>query len=218
MANLDAAAARARGRFAERERARAIDEALAPIGVALTEAMALGRAEHMGPELMRRVAAVWHWADCDEHVERYAVEQVTPIAWNLYQEEGGWHQLRQLLAPLEPLVDQLAVRIQRDPSRIAYAAPCAQMFVFRAELAASGEEQRRLAETAVAVCPSHSNGRLVLAGILCHEVRACLDRGFVLAAQRGELRATVERAAELYPASKSVDELRQRIEALQGWV
>jgi len=194
-------------------RSAAIDEALTPISAALSEATARGRAERDGAALMKRVAEVWRWSGEDEHVERYAVDQVTPIAWNIYNEHDNWRPLRELLRPIEPLVDRLAWRIDGDPRRIAYAAPCAQMFVFRAEISTAAEEQRRHAERSLQLCPSHRNGRLILASMLCNLVRDRIDsEGLLLTARSaGELEALIDRAEQLYPQTRSIEELRRTL-------
>ena len=204
-------------RYADKQRSQAIERALAPITVAMSEATANSTIERAAPRLMARVAAVWRWADRDEHVERYAVDQVTPVAWNIYAEDTDYHRVRALIEPLSPLVDHLAYRIQDDPSRIAYAAPCAQMFVFRSEAATTTAEQRRLAERAVALCPSHRNGRLILANLLCNEVSDRIDRGLLLPADRKRLLALVDRAETLYPRTRGLDELRVRLESSSWW-
>ncbi len=204
-------------RYADKQRSLAIERALTPISNAISEATANGSIEQAAPRLMARVAAVWRWADRDEHVERYAVDQVTPVAWNIYADDTDYHRVRALIAPLSPLVDHLAYRIQDDPSRIAYAAPCAQMFVFRSEAATTSAEQRRLAERAVALCPSHRNGRLILATLLCNEVRDRVDRGLLLPVDRKRLLALVDRAEALYPRTSGLDELRVRLESSHWW-
>ena len=200
-------------RHAARLRARAIDVALAPIREAVSDATARGQAEREGAALMQRVADVWHWAGGDEHIERFAVDTVTPIAWNVYHEEHSDRALRQLIAPLEPLVDRLGWRIEADGSRIAYAASCAQMFVFRSEVSTSAIVRRRWAERSLQICPSHRNGRLILASLLVHEVRDHLDRSplFLMGAKMTELEAQLSRAEELYPRTRGLDDLKQRL-------
>jgi hypothetical protein len=202
--------------YAERQRAQAIEEALAPIGVALGESKALGKAEQRAAELIGRVVRVWHWSDRDEHVERYAVDEFTAIAWNLYH-QPGYEPIRGLIAPMEPLIDSLADRVENNPANIAYAAPCATMLMFRSDCSTTLEEQRRHAERSVAICPPHKNGRITLANVLCHEVRNRLDRGLLPAAERATLLATLDRAQELWPDTKGVSELRQRLDRIAWW-
>ncbi len=200
-------------RHAERLRSRVIEAALAPITEALSDATARGRAEVEGAEIMERVAAIWRWADGDEHVERFAVDAVTPIAWNVYHEPNSDGAMRRLIGPLEPLVDRLAWRIEADGTRVAYAAPCAQMYVFRSEVGASPDDRRRWAERSLAICPSHRNGRVTLASLLLQEVRDRLDRSamFMQGSDFYDLERKLSRAEELYPRSRGLDELKARV-------
>jgi hypothetical protein len=200
-------------RRAERLRARAIEAALAPIQEALSDATARGCAEQEGGALMARVAAVWRWADGDEHVERFAIDAVTPIAWNVYHEDNADAALRRLVGPLDPLVDRLAWRIEADATRIAYAAPCAQMYVFRSEISTSAEDRKRWAERSLELCPTHRNGRLILASLLVHEVRDRLDRSamFMQGSDFAELEAQLARARDLYPRARGLTDLEERV-------
>jgi hypothetical protein len=91
------------------------------------------------------------------------------------------------------------------------------MFVFRSEMATVAADQRQHAERAVRLCPTHRNGRLILARTLAREVQAGLDRGFVAALERAELKAKLERARELYPRTKGLDELQARVDKLAWW-
>jgi hypothetical protein len=200
-------------RHAERLRARVIETALAPISEAISDATARGQAETEGALFMERVARVWGWADADEHVERFAVDVVTPIAWNVYHEENSDIALRRLIGPLDALVDRLAWRIQTDGSRIAYAAPCAQMYVFRSEIGTNAQERLRWAERSLEICPSHRNGRLILASLLVHEVRDRLDRSamFMQGSDFHDLESKLARADELYPRTRGLDDLKEKV-------
>lgn len=202
---------------AERLRSEAIEEALAVASDAIADATARGVAEQRGPEISAQLAAIWRWSDLDEHAERFAVNAMTPMAWNVYQREPAYDNLRAIVTPLEPLVESMARRLADDPTRVAYAAPVAQMFVFRAEMATHLNIQQTHAERAVAICPSHRNGRLILARCLAHEVRGRLDRGFGVAMDKDELKKKIERARELYPRTKGLDELERRVDALGWW-
>ena len=95
LADLPRAPADAAVRRADRLRLAAADEALAPIREAIAEATARGDAQVKGPALFQKVAAIWSWAGEDEAVEIFAVEQVTPIAWEI-QRESNWKDLRRL--------------------------------------------------------------------------------------------------------------------------
>ena len=202
-------------RRAARARAAAIEEALAPVREALAEAAARGGVT--GASLVARFAAVWRWTEGDETVEQAAVKETAALLWEHYR-AGRWAQLREMLAPLEPLVNRLAQRIEADPTRVAYAAPCAQLLVFRAECAAAEDVQLATLEWALRICPSHRNGRLVLASTLCERAIRTLERGPLAGVARGvdAAAADVARAEELYPASKRLDEARQKLAAARG--
>jgi hypothetical protein len=208
-------------RRAESLRAAAIDEALSPLLEAMAEASARGDLAESGPDLLARVAGVWRWADEDEGVERFAIEQTTPIAWEVYR-ASRWPELRRLLDPITPLIDRLARRIESDPSKIAYAAPCAQMFVFRSEANPSVDRQLELAERSIKLCPTHRNGRLILAHLLCDQAMRMLEGPvWITPADCDRAAAHLSRAGSLYPDSKALppaqaklDEVRRRV----GWV
>lgn len=202
---------------AQRLRTEVVEAALAVVSDAIAEATGRGTAEQRGPELAAELAAIWRWSDLDEHVERFAVDELTPMAWNVYQRETGYDHLRAIVTPLEPLVESLARRVQSDPTRIAYAAPVAQMFVFRAEMATRLDIQTTHAERAVAICPTHRNGRLILARCLAHEVRGRLDHGFGASMDKDELKKKLERARALHPRTKGLDELERRVDELGWW-
>ena len=92
-----------------------------------------------------------------------------------------------------------------------------RMFVFRAEMATHLNIRTTHAERAVAICPTHRNGRLILARSLAHEVRDRLDRGFGAAMDKDELKKKLERARELHPSTQGLDELESRVDALGWW-
>jgi hypothetical protein len=153
----------------------------------------------------------WRWAGEDEGVEQFAVEQLTPIAWEHYR-GAQWGELRRLLQPVEPLVDSLGRRIKRDPSRIAYAGPCAQIFVFRSEAEENAERQLELAEEGLRICPTHRNGRLILSNILLDTAMKLLDPTYRITREQVERAAAhVDRAEQLFPASKKLPEARERL-------
>jgi hypothetical protein len=199
-------------RRAERARAAAADEALQPIAEALNEASARGDVQLKAPALFERVAAVWAWSMQDETVEVFAIEQATPIAWEI-QRESRWEDLRRLLSPLFPLADRLAQRIEADPTRIAYAGPCAQMYVFRVEMERDLEQRLALAERSVKLCPTHRNGRLVLASALCDKaIRIITPTGWLVGADAvDQADALVRRAEQLFPALKKLEDVKKRV-------
>lgn len=218
LADLSSAQTRPLVLHAERLRAGAIDAALTPMANAVAELVARNAHESEAPAVMEQVVEVWRWSGWDEHVERFAVDEVTPVAWTIYQRQASYAHLRRLIAPLVPLVERLAQRIAEDPTAIAYAAPVAQMYVFRSEMTSDFDERVRLAERAVAACPSHRNGRYILASLMCTDVRRKLDRGFWMMGARTDLERKLDRAAELNPDAKGLAGLRERLASLGGWV
>jgi hypothetical protein len=202
---------------AERLRTEAVEEALAVVADAIHEATARGAVERDGPTIAAQLARIWAWSDWDEHVERFCVDELMAIAWNVYQAEQGYAGLRALLRPVEPMIDSLARRLERDNSRIAYAAGVAQMMVFRSEMALSAPTRLSWAEEAVRICPTHRNGRLILARTLAAEVRDRLDTPFATQLDRKHMMRQVERARELYPRTGGLDDLQRRLEELPWW-
>jgi hypothetical protein len=115
------------------------------------------------------------------------------------------------------MIEHLATRIERDPSKIAFAGPCAQMFVFLTDIEANAVRKSELAERAVRLCPSHRNGRLNLASILCDQALASM-RQMVLFARRDELERVEEkltRAESLYPQSTELPEAKAMLERVK---
>ena len=218
LAGLTRAQSRPLVVHAERLRAGAIDAALAPVANTIVDIVARNAHETDGPAAMERIVRVWHWSGWDEHVERFAVDEATPVAWTVYQRETGYAQLRRLITPLVPLVERLARRVEVDPTAIAYAAPTAQIHVFCSEMTTDLAERVRLAERAVSICPSHRNGRYILASLLCMLVSRRLDRGFWMMGDRTELERRLDRAESLDPNCKALPALRERMATLGGWL
>lgn len=210
-----ATAARLRGE-AERHRNAAVESALAVTADAIEEASARPTRQTESPVLLLRTIAVWGWAGNDEAVEHFVVEQIEKLGWELYRARD-WDRLRALLAPYRPMFESLGTRIAGDPHRIAYAAPAAQMFVFLAEVERSLPEQLQLVERAIAICPTHRNGRLVLAAYLCHNAQALL-RSMPLLGGREQLaraEALVARAEQLDPRASELEPTRSLLEAVR---
>lgn len=201
---------------AERHRNAAVESALAPTGDALEEASVRSTRQRESPVLLLRAIAVWGWTGNDEAVEHFVVEQVEKLGWELYRARA-WDELRALLAPYRPLFESLGARIAGDPHRIAYAAPAAQMFVFLAEVESAQPQKVILAERAIAICPTHRNGRLVLAAFLCHDAQALLRSMPLLggAEQLARAEALVARADALYPRATELEQTRSLLEAVQ---
>ena len=194
---------------AQRHRNAAIEAALAVTGEALEEASTRGGGTKESLGLLLRAVAVWGWTSNDEAVEHFVVAWIDKLGWVLYRARS-WVELRELLAPFRPMIDNLARRIIEDPRQIAYASGCAQMFVFLAEVERNMEQKIVLAERAVTICPTHRNGRLVLAAFLCQSAQATL-RTMTLFARREDLlrcEARIERAARLYPQATELEASR----------
>lgn len=201
---------------AERHRNAAVESALAVTGDALEEASARPSRQREGPVLLLRAIAVWGWTGNDEAVEHFVVEQIEKLGWELYRARE-WDQLRALLAPYRPMFESLGARIAGDPHQIAYAAPAAQMFVFLSEVEPSPTQKVALAERALAICPTHRNGRLVLAAFLCHDAQAMLRSMPLLGGgeQLARAEALVARAEELYPRATELEPTRSLLEAVR---
>lgn len=185
---------------ATRRRNAAIESALAPIAEALDDVTARGELAKSGGVVLLQAIAVWTWTTEDEAVEHFVVDRIGAIAWELYRAKG-WDALRYLLDPFRSMFERLARRIETDPGAIAYASGCAQMFVFLAELEPSLSSRIALAERAVAICPTHRNGRLVLASF-CRERAVAIMEKMVVFAPRTELEraeALLERAEAIHP-------------------
>ena len=201
---------------AERRRNAAIESALSVIGEGLDEANVRGELASSGRKLLLRAIPVWTWTSHDEAVEHFVVDRIDKIGWELYRARS-WDALRQLLDPFRPMFDSLAARIERDPSQIAYAAACAQMFVFLAEVDTHVPRRLVMAERAVKVCPTHRNGRLVLASALCDQAIDTM-RAMVLFARKDELervQALLGRAESLYPQASELPEAKGMLERVK---
>lgn len=202
-------------RRARRARSAAIDAAVERVDHALAEARGREASTDELVALLADGAAVWRWADRDDAVEHFLVDRITPFCWDRYRERR-WDELRALLRPVDEAVEQLATRVETDERQLAYASACAQMFVFRAEVAAGFEAQLQLAERAVALCSTHRNGRLVLANLLVERGLRALDvalpwgTGDALEAACRDVR----RAAELFPGLARLADAKQRLKAL----
>lgn len=211
----EAAARRVRAE-AERRRNAAIEAALSVIGEGLDEANVRGELASSGRTLLLRAIPVWSWTSHDAAVEHFVVDRIDKIGWELYRARS-WDALRYLLDPFRPMFDSLAARIERDPSQIAYAAACAQMFVFLAEVDTHMPRRLEMAERAVQICPTHRNGRLVLASALCDEAITAM-RTMVVFARKSELdrvQVLLERAESLYPETSELPEAKGMLARLR---
>lgn len=202
---------------AERGCNAALDGALAVVGEALDEANVRGELMSEGRRILLRALDVWRWSEHDEQVEQFVVDKLAMIGWELYRARS-WDALRYLLDPFRPLVERLADRVERDPTKVAFAAGCAQMFVFLSDVEGVGSERMRLAERALRICPTHRNGRLVVASLLCDDAIKSM-RTMLLFARKDELarvEAMIARAETLYPQSGDLPEARAMLERLKA--
>lgn len=217
IAGCDARTTTMTSRRAESIRATAIDDALAPVLDGIASSKLRDDGERLAPALFDKVRVIWEWSGYDEAVERFAVDEVTTLAWSIYR-ESRWDPLRALLAPCMPLYDSLAVRIEREPKRhVAYAAKAAQMFVFRSECETDRVREWSLAERALVLCPSHRNGRLVMAHLLCDQaVRVLGTSLFPGRAAVENAKQSIARAEELFPQSKRLPDARAKLEEVMA--
>ena len=89
------------------------------------------------------------------------------------------------------------------------------MYVFSAEVGATLEVQLRDAERAVALCPTHRNGSLILADLLVHRAMRALDTVTPWRESKTLDRAAadVRRAEALYPQLKRLPDAKLRLKA-----
>jgi hypothetical protein len=208
----EATCLRVRG-VADRRRNGAIESALAGIADALDEANVRGDLGAHGKTILLRTLDVWAWASHDVAVEHFLVERLEPVGWELYRARK-WAELGVLLAPFRPMFESLARRVVADPSQIAYASAAAQMFVFESEVEDALPRKLAFAERAVEICPTHRNGRLVLATLLCRQASTML-RTMVVFARKDDLAraaALVERAEALYPQTSQLAAVKATLE------
>lgn len=197
---------------AESHVAAAIEDAVTPILMAIAEATAQGEpTAREGAALVQRFVSVWNWSGQDESVEHAAVDEVTPLAW-AHCRQSRWGDLGILIEPAWPLVDSLTRRIEADPSQIAYAARCAQLLVFKADVARTETETTAICERALRLCPAHRNTRLTLAHSLCEQALRLLP-GARPATHQGCAAAEdmIKRVELLYPSSTRLPEAQKRL-------
>jgi hypothetical protein len=194
---------------AERNRNAALDAALAVIGEALDDANVRGELTTSGHSILLRALQVWAWSGNDEAVEQFVVDRLATMGWELYRAHA-WDALRRAFDPFRPMIDHLARRIEQDPSKIAFAAPCAQMLVFLTDVEHAPFRKLEIAERAVRICPSHRNGRLNLAALLVEQALTSM-RQMVLFARKDELERVeklLARAEALYPKSTELPDAK----------
>lgn len=201
---------------AERGRAAALDGALALVGEELDEANVRGDLTTKGRTILARAIDVWTWSGNDEAVEQFVADRLATIGWELYRAHD-WSGLRLTFDPFRPIIESFALRLEKDPTRIAFAAPCAQMLVFLTDIETVPARKMELAERAVRLCPTHRNGRLNLASLLCDEAMTAM-RNMLLFTRKGEIEriaSLVERAEKLYPQSTELPEAKAMLERVR---
>ncbi len=216
LAGVPAESARRVHAAAERLRNGAIESALAVIAEALDEANVRGELATSGPTLLLRAIPVWTWTSNDEAVEHFVVDRIDKVGWELHRAKN-WDALRYMLDPFRPIFEALARRIEADPSRISYAAGCAQMFVFLSEVERISAQRLLLAERAVKVCPTHRNGRVVLAAALCEQALEAMRTMSLFAARRDIdfVEKLLERAESLHPQTTDLPEAKRVFERVK---
>lgn len=211
IAGVNEAAGRPLKIEANRHRTAAIETALNQIADAIDEAAVRGELAS-GRSLILRAVAVWTWSGHDEQVEHFVVGQLDRIGWELYRARN-WTALRYLMDPFRPMTESLAGRVEKDPSQLAYAAGCAQMFVFMSETDMNPVSKLALAERAVKICPTHRNGRVVLASILCDRASDLIRQSSLVTrhADLDQAAAMLDRAELLYPQTRELPEIRKKL-------
>jgi len=196
----EAVASHPLAREAKRRRRTLVDAAMEPVHHALEEAQAKGQPGEPHLAAFASAVRVWRFTAHDLELERFVLDQVIPIAWELYNHKH-WSLLRRLDQTLSAVVDALANRLGQDPELVAYASRVAQMLVFRAELEGRFETQLEIAERALALCDTHRNGRLVCADLLSERAMRRIETAPLWDRKRAALEARVDtrRAEALFP-------------------
>jgi len=216
LADISEASTRRAEEEAERRRNAAVDSALGVIAESLDDANVRGELGATGGDVLARALAVWTWSGRDEAVEQFVADRLATIGWELYRARD-WAALRRTFDPFRLLIESFAARLENDRSKIAYAAPCAQLFVFLTDLETHRGRKRDLAERAVRLCPTHRNGRLNLAALLCDDALRAM-RAMVLFAPKNEverIEGLLDRAEQLYPQTAELPEARAMLERVR---
>lgn len=204
-------------REAERRRSAAVEAALSAVNEGFEDAKARGTLAREGRAILVRALEVWAWSAHDEAVEHFCVDRLGTIGWELYRARD-WDALRELLDPFRAMIDHLATRIERDPSKIAYAAACAEMYVFLSDVDRTLAQKVEYAERSVRVCPTHRNGRLTLASLLCDEAMAIMRGSMSVIARKADLErveSLIARAEKLYPRTSDLPEAKAMLDRVK---
>lgn len=217
IAGIGDEARKAAHREAERRRNAAVEAALSAVDESFEDAKARGVLAKEGRGVLVRALEVWAWSAHDEAVEHFCVDRLGTVGWELYRARD-WDALRLLLDPFRGLIDHLATRIERDPSKIAYAAACAEMYVFLSDVDRLLQQKVEYAERAVRVCPTHRNGRLTLASLLCDEAMTIMRSSMSVIVRKSQLErveALITRAEKLYPQTSELPEAKAMLDKVR---
>ncbi len=201
--------------LADRGRVDAIEALLAPLRSVFDDLGARSATEGELVAIFTRVHESWRRSDRDIELEILAVERLPDFAWDFYREKR-FKELARVLVPLAEPVASLSARIERGESAIAWAAPCAQAVVFRAELADRFDQQIELAERAYAICPSLRNARVVLGDFLITRAERALDRGAPETSKGTLPGEDLSRAEALYPELRRLPAAKKKLAAKTG--
>lgn len=201
-----------------RTRARALRLELLDVGFEalrqqLDEDKARGEPGATTNEIFAVGVAFWRWADEADEVARFLIDHALRVSWDLYNARR-WQPLGQLCRVLEPPVDACVRAIEGDKlANLAYTARAAQMLVFRSEMEPHLPRQIAIAERAIALCPTHRNGKLVLADLLALRALRTLRNIPLIGGQRllQEAHGDALRARELWPDTPRLVELSDRL-------
>jgi hypothetical protein len=216
IAGVESHIARRAREAAERGRTAALDAALAVVGGALDDADLRGELTNRCGTILAPALRVWTWSGRDAAVEQFVVDRLATVGWRLYRARA-WDALESTFEPFRPIIEHLAARVESDPTQVAFAAACAQMFVFLTDVEPPGPRKRELAERAVRLCPAHRNGRLNLAALLCQDAISSM-RSMVVFARREELErveALLARAEGLYRETAELPEAKAMLERIR---
>jgi len=162
-------------------------------------------------------------AGMQEPLTLWVIETTVRWAWPLYKGEGHG-RLEALVAATRPFGTHLESLLLRGVGAFGRQAMCADYLLFVADFA-SGEEEDRLQQRALKVCPNHRNARLMLSYRRLHDAHLQLIRletsepleRYVPGLSRG-LEEAVERAAaaialaeELFPANERLPDYVARL-------
>jgi hypothetical protein len=199
---------------------RVVDHALESLRDAFTEARAVDAGVGAAEELSAKLKSLWLWTGHSIHVEVFALEQLSPVAWHLSRARD-MPRMRRILAPSIELLFSMEARILREPVELmARAAGCAEMLLFWAGVEQPPGEYSALVERALRVCPGHRNARQAMAQILCERAKTRLN--FANAANHRnciqEAAKLLEDARGLFPACRNVEETTLKVaEAKRQW-